>query len=123
LIEQVISLIREIEKFPTVGELRMKAHNSKGFPAQDTIYSRLGKQSELPNRILEYCEDKPEYSDIVNICKDVTSKSGASNEQFPKDSDIEFAYVYLMKSGRFYTAIAGTLKDAIMNLVSNFQRT
>ncbi|MDP3879500.1 MAG: GIY-YIG nuclease family protein [Dehalococcoidales bacterium] len=102
LIEQIISLIREIGKFPTVGELRMKAHNSKGFPAHNTIHSRLGRQSELPKRILAYCADNPEYSDVADICKKAVSISGASTEQFPKDSDIEFGYVYLMKSGRFY---------------------
>jgi hypothetical protein len=37
LIEQVISFIREIGKFPTVEEFRLKAHNSSGFPARTTI--------------------------------------------------------------------------------------
>lgn len=54
LIEHVISFIREIGKFPTVGELRLKAHNSSGFPAHNTIHSRPGKQSELPNKLLVY---------------------------------------------------------------------
>ena len=102
LIEQVISFIREIGKFPTVGELRLKAHNSSGFPAHNTIHSRLGKQSELPNRLLVYCEDKPEYSDITAICRKVATTLEEVPEHYSKESDIEFGYVYLMKSGRFY---------------------
>ena len=102
LIEKIISFIREIGKLPTAGELRLKAHNSKGFPSHNTIRSRLGSQSELPSRLLAYCEDKPEYSDIVDICREVTTLSGEASEHYSKDSDIEFGYVYLMKSGRFY---------------------
>jgi len=102
LIEQVISFIREIGKFPTVGELRLKAHNSKGFPAHNTIHSRLGKQSELPNKLLVYCEGKPEYSDIADICRGAATTLKEESEHYSKESDIEFGYVYLMKSGRFY---------------------
>ena len=102
LIEQVISFIREIGKFPTVGELRLKAHNSSGFPAHNTIHSRLGKQSELPNKLLVYCEGKPEYSDVTDICREISTISKEDSEHYSKESDIEFGYVYLMKSGRFY---------------------
>lgn len=102
LMEQVISFIREIGKFPTVSELRLKAHSSRGFPAHNTIHSRLGKQSQLPKRILLFCEGKPEYSDIADICREVATTLKEEPEQYSKESNIEFGYVYLMKSGRFY---------------------
>ena len=102
LIEQLISFIREIGKFPTVGELRLKAHNSSGFPAHNTIHSRLGKQSELPNKIFVYCEGRPEYSDITDICSEIATTLKEESEQDPEESNIDFGYVYLMKSGHFY---------------------
>ena len=37
LIKQLICLIRDIKKFPTAGELRMKAHNDKEFPSHNTV--------------------------------------------------------------------------------------
>ncbi len=101
LIEQVIALIREIGKFPTVGELRLKAHGSS-FPSRDTIRRRLGGQSELSNKLIVYCEGKPEYSDITEICREVTTTLKEDSEHYSKESDIEFGYVYLMKSGPFY---------------------
>ncbi len=97
-----LNFIREIGKVPTVGEFRLKAHNSSGFPAHNTIHSRLGKQSELPNKILVYCEGKPEYSGITEICRGVATTLKEDSEHYSKESDIEFGYVYLMKSGRFY---------------------
>jgi hypothetical protein len=102
LIEQVIALIREIGKFPTAGELRLKAHNSIGFPDPKTIRRRLGGMSELANRLLVYCENKPEYLDIAGICKKVTITVEKDTESHSKEADIEFGYVYLMKSGHFY---------------------
>jgi hypothetical protein len=100
LIEQVIAFIREIGKFPTTGEFRLKKYNSS-FPDHATIRRRLGGKSELVNKLLVYCEGKPEYSDITRICEAANTLKGDS-EHDSKESDIEFGYVYLMKSGRFY---------------------
>ncbi len=102
LIEKVITFIREIGKLPTVAEFRLKAHNSSDFPSQTTIYSRLGKQSELPSRLLVYCEEKPEYSDIADICRGAVTVAEEAPERYSQKPDIEFGYVYLMKFGRYY---------------------
>ncbi len=101
LIEQVIAFIREISKFPSVGELRLKAHSSS-FPSHDTIRRRLGGQYELPNKLIVYCEDKPKYSDIADICRGAATALKEESENYSKESDIEFGYVYLMKFQRVY---------------------
>ncbi|MBN2020729.1 MAG: hypothetical protein JW749_10965 [Sedimentisphaerales bacterium] len=44
LIEHVISLIREIRKFPTSSELQLKARKTKGFPSKSTLLHRLGEK-------------------------------------------------------------------------------
>jgi hypothetical protein len=100
LIEQVIAFIREIGKFPSTGEFQLKSHKSN-FPDHATIRRRLGGQSELPKKLLGYCEGKSKYLDVTNICKEAVTLEVAS-EHYSKESDIEFGYVYLMKSGRFY---------------------
>ncbi|MFH1382351.1 MAG: GIY-YIG nuclease family protein [Chloroflexota bacterium] len=102
MLEQIISLIREIGKFPTVGEYRLKAYNTKGFPAHNTIRERLGKQSEVASKIISYCEAHPECSDILEICKNVTGIYRNESSHYKKEPDVEHGYVYLMKSGRFY---------------------
>lgn len=102
LIEQMILFIREIGRFPTVGEYRLKAFNTKGFPAHNTIRERLGKQSELASKIINYCETHPEYSDVIELCKNTLSIRSKESLVGFKEFDGELGFVYLMKSGRFY---------------------
>ncbi|MEK7354550.1 MAG: hypothetical protein AABZ77_08610, partial [Chloroflexota bacterium] len=69
LFEQVIALIREISKFPTAGELRLKASKSTGFPGR-TLGNRLGYSADLANKIITYCGSNPKYQDIIKVCKE-----------------------------------------------------
>ena len=101
LIEQVIAFIREIGKFPTAGEFRLKSHDSS-FPDHATIRRRLGGKSELAKKLLFYCGAKPEYVDITDICREVATTLREDSEHYSKESDTEFGFVYVMKSGRFY---------------------
>ncbi|MFA5317155.1 MAG: hypothetical protein WC369_07035, partial [Dehalococcoidales bacterium] len=101
LIEQVITFIREIGKFPTAGELRLKGHNSASFPNVSTIYNRLGNKHRLAAKIISYCERKPEYSDITDICSEVTLDFEEPEYPF-KESNVEYGYVYLMRFQRVY---------------------
>lgn len=102
LMEQVIAFIREIGRFPTFADFRLKAHNTDGFPSHNTISLRLGRKPEMVSTILKYCEGKPDLLDVIQICEEVSNTLGHEIEQYSKESGIEFGYVYLMKSGRFY---------------------
>jgi len=102
LIEQMILFIREIGKFPTVGEYRLKAYNTKGFPAHSTIRARLGKQPGLASKIISYCETHPQYSDVIELCKNALGTRSKESQEGFNEVDGEFGFVYLMKSGRFY---------------------
>jgi len=102
LIEHVISLIRELKKFPTTSDFKFKAYHTNGFP-WDRAFRRLGKKPEMAQKILNYCKSNSGYEDIIEICKGVL----ASSEKEEKEVDFEgvepqFSYVYLMKSGRYY---------------------
>lgn len=44
IIQKLIELIREIGHFPTVAELRVKAYQTKGFPAHNTFAKFRNKQ-------------------------------------------------------------------------------
>ena len=97
IIEHLISLIKEIKRVPTMGDLRLKAYNSKGFPSHNT-FNKFGNKSTLIKRTIEYCNDRPQYQDIVEICKKAFKQKIASSEI----TNIALGYVYLMKSGRYY---------------------
>ena len=102
VIEKVISLIREIGKFPTVGEYRLKAFNTKGFPSHSTIRERLGTQSEVVLKIINYCEFHPGYADVIELCKKIQNTLSTEPSISSKEPEINYGYTYLMKSGRFY---------------------
>jgi hypothetical protein len=102
LIGHVISLIREIKKFPTSGEIRLKSHNTKEFPSH-SVFSRLGKKPEIAQKILYYCKSNPGYEDVIEICKGVLASSEKEEQEIDsKEAEPRFSYVYLMKSGSYY---------------------
>jgi hypothetical protein len=100
LIEYVITLIREIKRFPTAYDFRLKAHNTNGFPWS---FSRLGKKPEMAQKILNYCKINPGYEDVIDICKGVLSSSEKEEREVDfEEAELRFGFVYLMKSGRYY---------------------
>lgn len=101
LIEHIISLIREIRKFPTSGEIRLKAYTNKGFPSHN-VFNRLGNKTKKVEKILKYCKDKGKYRDVIEICKEVLGSSEKEGNSDAGKDDLKFGYVYLMKSGRYY---------------------
>lgn len=105
VIEKLISLIRENPekpKWPTDGELRMKRSGNKDFPSLSVFY-RIGKTNlERAKSILAYCQNKPEYQDVIDCCKKVCDASTEKTEYDSGDSETEWGVVYLMKSGRRY---------------------
>jgi len=102
LIEKLIEFIREIKKFPTDGELRLKAHSDKNFPSQSTYTNRFGKKQEIVRRIIEYCSNEKEFSDIIEICNSISKPAQSENKTESVSNSDNFEFVYLMKSGRFY---------------------
>lgn len=102
LVEQVISFIREIGKFPTSADFRLKAYRTHNFPSHDTIRRRLGNKPKMVPKIMSYCKKHPEFSDVYEICQKNFHDLEHKAEYSTKESEIEFGYVYLMKSGRYY---------------------
>lgn len=103
IVQHVISLIKEINRFPTTGEFRLKAHRTQGFPAHTTI-KRLGKGKKhaLIKKILNYCQNKPKYKNIIEICEKALPTKKEESKNIPEENNASFGFVYLMRSGRFY---------------------
>lgn len=99
VIEKLIPIIRELRRYPVMGELRLKAKQDKSFPSH-SVFNRVGKKAELARKILDYCEGKNGFDDIIEICKPialVTQPESNLSEEHP-----DSGYVYLVKSGRYY---------------------
>jgi len=99
LVEKLISFIRELGRYPLSGELRLRARQDKSFPSHN-VFSSRGKKAELARKILECCEGKEGFDDIVAICRPVAATIRAVSG--PSEEKPSLGYVYLMKSGRYY---------------------
>ncbi len=100
LIRPLLILARELERFPTQSDLRVRAHAVSAFPSVRTFRKRLGTKTEMVSKILAYCAARPEYSDIVPWCN---IDSNIEADDLPEKPDTASdGFVYLMKSGRFY---------------------
>lgn len=98
VIEKLISLIRELGYYPVTGEIRIKAREDKRFPAH-TVFSRVGNKQTLIKKLIAFCDNKCEYSDIVQICSALQLPDILKRE---KENDLIIGAVYLIKSGKFY---------------------
>jgi hypothetical protein len=97
LIGRLISLTRELGRFPTDGDLRMKARSDPGFPGRLT---RLGPKIQRVLRVAEYCRTHEGFQDVLELCPDVIDRKQQSREKEAGAEEIGF--VYLIKSGRYY---------------------
>lgn len=97
LITKYIELIRELDHFPIEGELRIKAKADKGFPSHSG-FAQLGSKNDRVLAILEYCQGKDEFDDIVFHCSKVVLPTHQKANLANVDSG-KVGYVYLLKHG------------------------
>lgn len=99
LIEKVIGLTRKLGKFPTYREIKVEKNSDPELPDKNAFY-RLGTKEQLATKVVEYCNNKNGYDDIIELSQSILQKS------IKKDSDDEIdgsvGEVYLFKSGRYY---------------------
>ena len=99
LFEKFISLMRELGRFPVVAEIRMKVRSDDTFP-NDKTFGRFGSKPELAAKILNYCQTRSGYEDVVALCAAVADRPKTNRAD--DDNQTVVGYVYLMKSGKFY---------------------
>jgi len=100
LIEKFIAVMRELGRFPVVAELRMKKRSDASLP-NSKVYERFGSKTQLAAKIRDYCHGRTGYEDVVALCTTVIDHQSADAES-DAESEENFGFVYLMKSGRFY---------------------
>lgn len=102
LFEKFVVLIRELNKWPTKGEMVVKHNNDKRFPSDTSFYKRYGNKIDVVQEILEYAS-KHNYSDIIKICqKEVRGTQNIKNNQTIKDDNLRVGWIYLFRSGKNY---------------------
>lgn len=101
LIEKLINLIREIRKFPSDGDLRLKIHNDKTFPGSGA-FKKLGKQKEKIAKVIDYCNEREGMTDVLEICLPLLKDEKEIADDKIDVETAKFEFVYLMKSGKYY---------------------
>jgi len=101
LFEKYIALVRELGRLPVNLELRMRRRTDPSFP-NDKTFSRFGGKSQLISKVAEYCRNKAGYDDVLKLCETVQTIPEEEDTEDVKDIEIEFGFVYLIKSGRYY---------------------
>ena len=99
LLKKYADLIRELGRFPVEADLRMKARADKTFPCH-RVFSRLGSKAERVRRVIEYCKRQESFEDVLELCPAISVPMEKPSSTQP--SSIEFGYVYLLKSGRYF---------------------
>lgn len=98
LIEKMIPLIRKHKKYPSIGMLSVEANKNPNFP-----FNAIKKRKkEFVLKIIEYCKNKPDYDDILNICKPRIEEFEKKEMFESTKSDRTIGEVYLYKAGSYY---------------------
>lgn len=96
LIEKYIELIRELGRFPIVGELKRKRRKDPSFPSPGA-FSKLGAKQERITKITEFCQSRVGFDDVLSCCLAVTD--AGKNKPDSTDSNLDVGFVYLIKHG------------------------
>jgi hypothetical protein len=100
ILEKYISLIEELERFPTTADIRVKSHNDPDFPSKNTM-GRFGNKRETAKKVLEFAKQQGN-NEVIQICENVIVNYKPRKSVETKESNIDVGEVYLFKSGRYY---------------------
>jgi hypothetical protein len=102
VIQAYINLTRELTHFPIYGEIVRKASSDAEFPCEQ-VFRRFGGKRKLIEAVTQYCRDRTGFEDIVALCEENKPTSTVGNGiSHVGRSELQFGFVYLMKSGRHY---------------------
>lgn len=102
LLDRYAQLAQQLGRLPTTGDLRLKAHNDPAFPAASTFHRKFDKhKSNLVKHLLEYCQSRNKYDDVIRLCKEYAPRKQNVSDEFANREE-EIGFVYLIKSGRYY---------------------
>jgi hypothetical protein len=111
LILKAIDLIRELGRFPTQREIIVKRNEDGTFPSERP-YRRFGARSDFATAVFAYCDGKPEYAGVADLCRPLAvPRTVGFSQGVSGSSDVGYGFVYLIKGH------PGELKIGHTNLV------
>lgn len=101
LLSHLAAFVRELGRYPTVSEMRMRKRSVESFP-NHKVLERRGSRSELVTQLRGYCERAGGWADVAALCATLEVSTPGAPGLEPSDGDVETGYVYLalMKVGK-----------------------
>ncbi len=99
LCASLAGLARDLGRFPTHADVRVKKTTDSDFPNHRAFY-RLGGKAERIAKVIAFCRANPGCDDILTICEGTVIN--ASEVPVGKPTRSSDGHVYLLKSGKFY---------------------
>lgn len=111
LCQRLAMLARELGRFPTQADLRVKSHADPAFPSLRTFDKRLSAKADAVAKVAAYCIAHPEFRDVLAWC---AKKPGTSN---PKRNPTQATTVSCTSSNR-----GGSTRSVKTNSVGRRER-
>lgn len=99
LVVLLAGLARELGRFPTHADIRVKCVAATGWPSHRVFDKSLGVKVEMMAHVAAYCRTHPGNDDVLALCTVPESAAEEKNEAADTSTD---GFVYLLKSGRYY---------------------
>lgn len=107
LLQKAAELARELGKFPTASELRLKRFTDSDFPDRKVFENRFGDKASFVSRVYEYAKNNPEYSDVAAIAEAfVPSNKGTSKEAEQTKGATGFVYLFKERPGHYKIGVS-----------------
>ncbi len=101
LMAQLAGFVRELGRYPTVAEMRMRKRADDAFP-NHKVLERRGSRPELIGLLLAFCERTPGWPDVATLCRAMVATAPQTESETFDDDELEegFVYLALMRVGR-----------------------
>jgi hypothetical protein len=96
LLARVAGLARQLQRVPTVAEMKLAKRADPSFPNEKTVRSHCGNDT-LPSVLRQFAATNPAYADIVAFLPEAEADVSLEPSAKPLEG-----WVYLLKSGAHY---------------------
>jgi hypothetical protein len=97
VLSAIASLVREIGRYPTIGEMKMAKQRNASFPSRDVVQKRLGSRASQVARLVGWCSAQPDMTDVLAVLDSEAAGRGSGEDDRPASEQVE-GYVYMLES-------------------------
>src|SRR5665213_846030 len=101
VIECLLRTTRLLGKFPTKDEIGLARNDDPNIVSYAAV-ARLGTRAQLKDKLLKFCADSGEYTDIEEVIRSIPIKETLAFSNKEDDVEITNGYVYLVDAQDSY---------------------